>query len=203
VLAATALELALLGEIDEAAAVADKVRARTPKSPGLAWADAAVRLGRGQAMEPAPDLGKPPSAAARLVAARMALASGGAPALDETLRRFGANLVGFDGDLADLSALARAAAHARATSAELGSRAESGNPVAAYVLGRMAARGQDHDRAVSLLTRALGQHGDACAAFGLLVDEQKAAANPVDLLPAARALRERNAACETLKRVPR
>jgi hypothetical protein len=109
VLARTALVLAQLGRIDEADGLAS-LAARTASAdlPPLAWARAAITLGRGELALLPPGL-PPACPETRLVAARAALIAGGPSALGAILADLGPAAPSADADLRALSALTTSA----------------------------------------------------------------------------------------------
>lgn len=187
-LARTALALAQLGAVDRAAALLTRARRyAAPEAPWLAWARAAVTLGRGAAGASLPE-GRSSDPEARLLVARGALAAGGAGAVVPAL--------GEDRDLApdaDLRALIAAG-----SSADAGSPAPAGDdPVRAYVAGLRAQLAGDPARAADRFAHALAGHGDACRAAGELnatTRTLKRRVDPVLLAP----LRAENAGCVNL-----
>jgi tetratricopeptide (TPR) repeat protein len=157
-LARTALALTQLGEIDRAAALLARAkRLAAPEMPSVAWAGAAVALGRGRA-GPLPEAARPTDPETRLLVARAALASGGLGALDGALDRLGPKARAED---ADLAALARLGAKAPPPAAAGGD-----DPVGAYVEGLRAQLAGDTPRAADRFRQALAGHGDACRAAG-------------------------------------
>jgi tetratricopeptide (TPR) repeat protein len=194
-LASAALTLAVLGEVDAGSeALGRAQRLARLQTPALLWADLALRLGRRQ---PIPDQPVLPGAAGperRLVAARLALAHGGTAELGVATRALPVALVLFDPDLRALAFLGRNGAGPRAERAEIERRADHGDPMAAYVLGRLAERTLDSRQAVRRLERALAFHGDACDAAARL-----RGLRPSDSSSWSRAMRElraRNSQCE-------
>jgi tetratricopeptide (TPR) repeat protein len=153
VLAQTAIVLAQLGRIDEAAQVVGRARAVSPAFlPALVWAQAAVELGRG-GVPALPELA-PGHVETRLLVARAALASGGPTALARTLAGLGGG--GSDPDLRALASL----------SAKTPDPPREGNPVRAYAEGLRARIAGDTAGAAHWLGGALVGHGDACRAAG-------------------------------------
>jgi tetratricopeptide (TPR) repeat protein len=164
-LASSSLLLAVLGEVDAAAEALDRARkvARVEAAP-LAWAELGVRLGRRQPVEPRAGLAEGGGPERRLVAARLAYAHGGASELGAWTARLPGGALAFDPDLAALVVLARPRAPERA---EVEKRAEAGDPLAAYVIGRLQSEGGDPREARTLLEKSLWGHGDACEAASL------------------------------------
>jgi tetratricopeptide (TPR) repeat protein len=156
-LARAALALAQLGAVDQGAALLARARRlASPRLLALARAEAAVALGRGRSPAPA-DAARPFSPEARLLSARIALASGGVAALDAALTTLGP--AARDSD-AGLRTLSRLVSHPR--DAEGGDR----DPLRAYVDGLAADLAGDPARAADRLRHALSGHGDACRAAG-------------------------------------
>jgi tetratricopeptide (TPR) repeat protein len=194
-LASAALELALLGEIDAAGeALGRAQRLAASAAPALQWADLAVRLGRRLPTPEQPPLASAGGPERRLVAARLALVRGGIAELGATIRALPVALVLLDPDLRALAFLGRDGGGPRSERAEMEKRADHGDPVAAYVLGRLAERGGDGRVAARRLERALVGHGDACDAAARL-----RGVRPSDSAQATKALRElrsKNAQCD-------
>ncbi len=200
-LATAAQELALLGENDVAAVVADQARRlATPTFAALVWADVAVRLGRAQALPAGVILPRAVSPETRLLAARAAYVSGGAQALAATLRGFGPAVVAVDGDARDFAILAKDKPTA-ADKAALQVRALAGHPVAAYALGRIANAADNTSVSIPVLARSLGGHGDACTAAGQMQAIPSARSQSPVVHQALRALRARNTACSAVSTV--
>ena len=197
VLADSALTLASLGEID----AADEVLARARKlaeatAVPLAWADLAVRLGRGQADGAAPPAERPALPERYLVALRASYLRGGGAALAAAVKSVPAVLGELDPDLRAYMGLGREGGVSRSDRATLERRAERGSPVAAFVLGVLAAREGDHKQAAKRLEKALVGHGDACRAALLYLSALQAQDEPGQPNRAAlRALHARNAQC--------
>jgi tetratricopeptide (TPR) repeat protein len=197
VLADSALVLASLGEIDSA----DEVLARAhkladPEAVPLAWADLAVRLGRGQTDGAVPPAERPAQPERQLVALRAAYLQGGGAALAAAIKNLPAGTGEIDPDLRTFMELGHEGGVSSGDRAVLERRAEHGSPVAAFALGVLAARENDHKQAAKWLEKALAGHGDACRAAllylsALQAQERSAAPNRVSL----RALRARNAQC--------
>jgi tetratricopeptide (TPR) repeat protein len=197
VLADSALVLASLGEID----AADEVLARArkladPKAVPLAWADLAIRLGRGQTDGAVPPAERPAQPERQLVALRAAYLKGGGAALAAAIKNVPADASEIDPDLRTFMELGHEGGVSSGDRAALERRAEHGNPVAAFVLGILAARENDHKQAAKWLEKALAGQGDACRAAllylsALQAQERPAAPNRASL----RALHVRNAQC--------
>jgi tetratricopeptide (TPR) repeat protein len=197
VLARAAALLAVLGEVDAAAsALAKTDRLVEPAFVPRSWAEMAIALGRGQTISSGPLLDRPSSPEARLVVARAAYAQGGPGPLAAAVRKMGPASVAFDPDLKALAALAGAGNLTPSERTELETRAEKGDPVAAYVLGRRAHNGGDVRNATRRLEKALQGHGDACTAGRLLGSLTRGGSRPPALNAAFRALRARNSRCD-------
>lgn len=197
VLADSALLLASLGEID----AADEVLARArkladEKAVPLAWANLAVRLGRGQGDGAAPPAERPAQPERHLVALRAAYLKGGGAALAAAVKNVPAGPSEIDADLRTFMELGREGGLSPNDRTTLERRAERGSPVAAFVLGILAARESDHKQAARWLEKALAGHGDACRAALLYLSALQAQEQPAPpnrgLL---RALHARNAQC--------
>ena len=197
VLADSALVLASLGEIDAADGVLAHARKLADDTAvPLAWADRAVRLGRGQAEGAASLPDRPVQPERHLVALRAAYLKGGGAALAAAIKAMPAGPSEIDADLRLYLELGREGGASPGSRATLERRAERGNPVAAFVLGVLAAREDDHKQAAKWLEKALAGHGDTCRAAllylsALQAQEQPAQPNRVAL----RALHARNAQC--------
>jgi tetratricopeptide (TPR) repeat protein len=188
-LARTALALCQLGAVDQAAALVERARkSMAAGAPTLAWAAAAVSLGRGRAT-PLPTGPRPADPEVRLLAARASLAAGGIGALSSTLDELGAGAYEQDADAAELARLRRDGAPAV--------HAVVDDPVRAFVEGLRARLDGKLDVAAERLSHALSGHGDACRAAG----EYRATLRALKQKPdpgAFRALRGENAGCVNL-----
>lgn len=197
VLADSALVLASLGEIDAADEVL--VRARKladEKAVPLAWATLAIRLGRGQTEGAAPPAERPAQPERHLVALRAAYLKGGGAALAVAIKNVPASFSEIDPDLRTFMELGREGGLSPSEQATLERRAERGSPVAAFVLGILAARASDHKQAARWLEKALAGHGDACRAALLYLSALQAQERPSPPNRASlRALHARNAQC--------
>ena len=101
-----------------------------------------------------------------------------------------------DADLRTYMELGRDAGLSPGNRATLERRAERGSPVAAFVLGVLAAREDDHKQAAKWLEKALSGHGDACRAALLYLSALQAQERPAPPNRVAlRALHARNAQC--------
>jgi hypothetical protein len=189
-LARAALVLSQLGAVDRAAALTARARrSMAPGAPALAWADAAVSLGRGRA-SPLPTGPRPADPEVRLLTARANLATGGVGALGATLDELGAAAVGADADLTELARLH----HGRA-----GAARPADDPERAFVEGLRARLDGKLDVAADRLRHALSGHGDACRAAG----EYRATLRALKQKPDAAVwnpLRAENAGCVNLPR---
>jgi tetratricopeptide (TPR) repeat protein len=186
VLGTVAMQLAVLGEIDAAdeALRRGKRLARETAVP-LAWADVAVRLGRRQVVVPGHLLDSASGPERRLVAARLILAYEGPGGLAKLLKTVPRGLVLIDPDLHAISQLAEEPGQKAADHTELEKRAERGDPVAAYVMGRLLER-SDPGRAARRLEKALWGHGDACEAAAIYRNVTR----QLDAPPSVRLVRE-------------
>jgi tetratricopeptide (TPR) repeat protein len=197
VLADSGLVLASLGEIDAAEEVLARARKLADdKAVPLAWANLAVRLGRGQADGAVPPAERPAQPERRLVALRAVYLNGGGAALAAAIKNVPAGPSEIDADLRTFMELGREGGPSQNDRAILERRAERGSPVAAFVLGILAARDDDHKQAARWLEKALTGHGDACRAALLYLSALQAQEQPAPpnrgLL---RALHARNAQC--------
>jgi len=187
-LARAALMLGQLGAVDRAAALTARARrAMAPGAPALAWADAAVSLGRGRAT-PLPAGPRPADPEVRLLIARANLAVGGVGALGATLQELGAVAITADADLAEL---------ARLHGGPAGAGRPAEDPVRAFVEGLRARLDGKLEVAADRLRHALSGHGDACRAAG----EYRATLRALKQKPDAAVwnpLRAENAACVNL-----
>jgi hypothetical protein len=197
VLGDSALVLASLGEID----AADEVLARARKladdtAVPLAWANLAIRLGRGQTGGTASPAERPAQPERRLVALRASYLKDGGAALAAALKNEPVAPNEIDADLRTFAELGREGGVSRGDRATLERRAERGNPIAAFVLGVLAAREDDHKQAAKWLEKALAGHGDACRAALLYLSALQAQERPSQPNRVAlRALHARNAQC--------
>jgi hypothetical protein len=172
----TAQLLGQLGAIDEADALLGAARKLGDESmPALAWAAAAVTLGRGQLALPAGL--QTGGSVNRVLAVRAAFASGGTKALDQWLGTSPA-----DPEVRLYLAMAR------------GSIDAGGSPVADYLAGLRARLAGDLPTAAVRLRGALEGHGDACRAAGEYVATLRALGRELDLR-AFDPLRRSNARC--------
>jgi tetratricopeptide (TPR) repeat protein len=194
VLAAAALGMAVLGEIDAADEALKRARtlARETSVP-IAWADMAVKLGRRQVVVPSHLMDTAVGPERRLVAARLILAYEGAGALAKHLKNVPRGLVLIDPDLHAISQIAEDSG-ARGDRTDLEKRADHGDPVASYVLGRLLER-HAADPAAKRLEKALWGHGDACEAaviYRRLLKQLGYESAPQRIM---RELKSRNAQC--------
>ena len=190
-LARIALTLAQLGAVDRGAALADRARkSMAAGAPALAWADAAVSLGRGRAGA-LPSGARPADPEVRLLAARASLTAGGVGALAAALDELGAAARTHDADLAELARLHRDATGPAHPAGD--------DPVRAFVEGLRARLDGKLDVAGQRLRHALSGHGDACRAAGEYRATLRALKQKPD--PAVFApLRAENAGCVNLPR---
>ncbi|HEX3698054.1 MAG TPA: hypothetical protein VH374_21970 [Polyangia bacterium] len=161
VLGGVAQALANLGEIDEAAAVADSAGRRVSAAfPALAWANVAVAIGRGLAAAPPAGI-HPAGVESRLVSARAEEASASL-----TPDYGGAGIVDGDPDLRWLSSLGMTGSrHHVIRFVESVEHRPDRSPVAAYVAGTLALKAGRRHLAERWLAEALTGHGDACKAL--------------------------------------
>lgn len=184
-----ALLLAQLGAVDQSAAlVARAGKLAAPNMPAVAWAAAALKLGRGRIPAPVDDR-RPWDPEARLLVARTALASGGVAALLVNLSSMRPADIEADADLKALRALVT---HTPV-------RDPDGDPLRAYVAGLQADLTGEPRATADRLTHALAGHGDACRAAGEYVSALRA----LKLRPPPEAfagLRSENTGCVNLPR---
>jgi tetratricopeptide (TPR) repeat protein len=192
-LASAALALAGLGEIDAADEVLRRAKGLARETaPPIVWADAAVRLGRRQVVMPGRLLETAVGPERRLVAARLMLAYEGPQALAKMLSSLPRGLVLVDPDLGALAKIAEDAAGG-GDRADLEARADRGDPMASYVLGRLLER-RDPRQAARRLEKGAWGHGDTCDAITIYRNVMRQLGSP----PALRTLREvrtRNSQC--------
>ena len=190
-LARIALALGQLGAVDRGAALLDRARRKMASgAPALAWADAAVSLGRGRAGA-LPAGSRPADPEVRLLSARASLAAGGVGALSSALDRLGLEVIGRDADLGELARLRRDGAAAP------GRTGAGDDPVRAFVEGLRARLEGKLDVAGERLRHALAGHGDACRAAGEYRATLRALKHKPDASVFA-ALRAENAGCVNL-----
>ena len=203
-LSSAALQLAGLGEVDLAADLLARARRlASERAVPIVWAETAVRLGRREPIARTPLLAKPAGPERRLVAARAALAADGPAALTAAMAAVPAPLIELDPDLAAMAVLGRPSPGPSASErAALERRAERGDPVAAYVLGRLAERAGEARLAVRRLEKALVGHGDACEAAAVLHTVAQVAERPSAGAAGLRALRARNSQCAAIQPPP-
>jgi len=190
-LARTGMVLCQLGAVDRGAALVERAKKFTaPGAPALAWAAAAVTLGRGHAGT-LPAGARPADPELRLLVARESLAAGGVGALSAALDELGSSARAHDVDLATLAAL-------RPSSPAV-TRGAGDEPVRAYVEGLRARLDGKLDVAADRLRHALAGHADACRAAG----EYRATLRALKQKPepsAFAALRAENSGCVNLPR---
>jgi hypothetical protein len=153
----------------------------------------AVKLGRRQVVVPSHLMDTAVGPERRLVAARLILAYEGAGALAKHLKNVPRGLVLIDPDLHAISQIAEDSG-ARGDRTDLEKRADHGDPVASYVLGRLLER-HAADPAAKRLEKALWGHGDACEAaviYRRLLKQLGYESAPQRIM---RELKSRNAQC--------
>jgi tetratricopeptide (TPR) repeat protein len=191
------LLLALLGEIDAADEVLHKAeKGAAPTAVSLQWAGFAIQLGRMEPPPASPILDHPAGPDRVLVALRAAHARSGSKGLEAALRGVPPGILDIDRDVQALALLAHEGPPPRAEQLAIEKRGDRSNPVAAYVLGLLAAKSKDFKLAARRLERGLSLHGDACRAATLYLEafqhlRRGASPNKASL----RALRARNARC--------
>jgi uncharacterized protein HemY len=197
VLAQVALVLGLLGDIDGASDVLEHASKNAdPSDVALAWADLAIRLGRGEKVETAFVWDHPAGPERDLVALRAAYALRGGPGVAEQLKRLPPGIQDIDWDIRAFSVLARDGMPANAEVAALERRADKGAPAISYVLGLLAMRDNDFKTAARRFEKGLAWHGDVCQAAGLYLDAASKLGRGVALNRAAlRNVHARNAKC--------
>ncbi|HEY4185011.1 MAG TPA: hypothetical protein VGP07_08080 [Polyangia bacterium] len=180
-LARIALALAQLGAIDHAAAlVARAGHLSAPEMPALAWARAAVALGRG-AVGKSPPGPRPADQETAVLSARIALSAGGPSAVGPALAMLADAPPTRDAELRIL----------------LGGDSAPGDPLRAYVDGLHAQLDGDLARAADRFAHALSGHGDACRAAGEYIAATRALKRRVEPTIFA-PLRAENAGCVNL-----
>jgi tetratricopeptide (TPR) repeat protein len=163
-----ALLLATLGEVDEAENLMVRARKNTEsQAPSLEWPDVAIRLGRGESVSWAPFMAKPAGPERAYTAMRAVYARKGAAGLAAALKPLPPGLLDIDTDLRAISVLAREDSLTKSERSTLENQSDSGNPVAAYVLGVRLSQNKDLRGALRWLDKALMNHGDACQAAKL------------------------------------
>jgi tetratricopeptide (TPR) repeat protein len=181
--------LASAGAVDRATSCLDAADTGPgPTLPAFRWARIAVELGRGLLVDLPRDLPAGSSPWASLLAARIALASGG-------MKELVASLPDLEVANAELKALAAVAKENQAGDAD--GKVPRMEPVLAYVKGMQARLAGKPALAADLLAEALAGHGDACRAAG----EYLAACEAVGRVPDASAffwLLGNNARCVNL-----
>ncbi len=196
-LSGAAVILASLGEVDAADELVERARKQADNAAApLAWATLAVRLGRGQLEGPPPPSDHPPLSERALLLLRAEYLKGGGPALAGVVKNVAAGLPELDLDLRTYMHLANMEGLSKSDRPPLERRADRGNPVAAFVLGVMAARENDHKAAAKRLEKAMSGHGDACRAALLYLQALQAQDKPGQPnRNALRSLRDRCTAC--------
>jgi len=208
-LAATAKLLAELGPVDWAAGLLGRARRlAAAEAPALAWAGAAVDLGRGRT--PALPAGpRPADPETRLLMARIALSAGGVGALRAALKAFDENTMKRD---ADLSLLAQLFVNDSSRDRARDPRDTSGSlppvgttpptdPWRAYLDGLRAELAGNLPDAAASFGRALSGHGDACRAAGEYLATLRLLKRPQDSAASGKltVLRAENAGCVNLR----
>ena len=206
--ARTAQLLAELGPVDWAAGLLERARRLAASdAPALAWADAAVQLGRGRT--PAlPGGPRPAEPETQLLIARAALSAGGAGALRAVLGAFDAAAPKRDADVRLLVQLFGGATPGAPGAGPPGAGAvvspdqisRGDDPWRAYLAGLRAELAGDLASAAGDFGRALSGHGDACRAAGeyrATLRLLKRPENPV-ASGALAVLRAENAGCVNL-----
>jgi hypothetical protein len=194
-LARAALLLADLGAVDQAAALVTRARRlAAAETPALAWATAAITLGRGrEGMIPVPRPADPETAP---IVARAALATGGAGALGVVLEAFGSDACARD---ADLDRLGRFVARkAPPPGRSVADPMQAHDPMQAYLDGLAAQLEGDLGKAAERFGHALTGHGDACRAAGEYVATLRAQKRHADRAVFA-PLRAENSRCVNLR----
>ena len=195
-LARTAQLLAQEGLVDRADKLLERAsRFATPQAPEVAWARLAVTLGHGRAAT-APPGQRPFNATTRVIAARAALAAGGAGALAAALEGFGPT-VGLDADLRLFSTLVAPAPSSPANGAPRAKESAAEH----YIDGVRARLAGDALLAAEHLSHALSGHADACRAAGEYVATLRALKRHPDAA-AFNTLRAENAGCVNLPAAP-
>jgi Tfp pilus assembly protein PilF len=192
-----ALLMALIGESDAADEIFERARkSADPSAVSLVWANAAIRLSRGETVPASPVFEHPAGPERDLIALRMAYARGGSAGLAQALKALPPGIQDIDWDIRAFATLARNDNLPKQELSALEKRAEKGHPVASYVLGILAIQNKDYKLAARRLEKALSLHGDACPAAMLYLDAvQRAgrAAQPNKSI--LRSLHARNAKC--------
>jgi hypothetical protein len=174
VLGQASLLLALLGESDTAEEALDRGRkAADPANVPLAWADMAIRLGRGETVATSRLLEHPAGPERDLVALRAAYARSGATGLAAVLKVLPPGIQDIDWDVRAYAALGQEGGPLKPELATLEKRGEKGSPVASFVLGVLATQDKDFKLAMRRLDKALAWHGDVCQAAVLYLDAVK------------------------------
>jgi tetratricopeptide (TPR) repeat protein len=196
-LARVSLMLAGLGETDAAEDVLGRARKlAAPANVSLQWADAAIRLNRGEVVETSQVLEHPAGPERDLVALRAAYARQGVEGLAAALKALPPGILDIDWDVRAFSALAREGGPAKPELLTLEKRGEKGSPAISYVLGVLATRGKDFKLAMRRLEKALALHGDTCRAGMLYLDAAKHVGKRAQPNKAAlRSIRAHNAKC--------
>jgi hypothetical protein len=125
---------------------------------------------------------------------RAAYLKGGGPGMAALVKKVPPALADIDADLWTFMELGREDGPSRRAALER--QADRGNPIAAFVVGVLAAREDDHKQAARRLEKALAGHGDSCRAALLYLSALQAESPPGQPNRAAlRTLHSRSAAC--------
>jgi tetratricopeptide (TPR) repeat protein len=197
VLGQASLLLALLGETDAAEEVLERGRkAADPANVPLVWADAAIRLSRGETVATSHLLEHPAGPERDLVALRAAYVRSGTTGLAAALKVLPPGIQDIDWDVRAYAALGHEEGPPKPELAALEKRVEKGSPVASYVLGVLAVQDKDFKLAMRRLDKALAWHGDACQAALLYLDAVKRVGHGAQSSkPGLRNVRSHNAKC--------
>jgi tetratricopeptide (TPR) repeat protein len=192
-----AVLMALLGEADAAGEMLERARrAMDTMAVPLVWADAAIRIARGESVPNSPVLEHPAGPERDLIALRIAYARGNVAGLAQALKSLPPGIQDIDSDIRAFTFLAKEDGLAKPEIQAMEKRGEKGHPVTSYVLGIMAIQNKDYKLAIRRLEKALSLHGDACSAATLYLESVKKvgrAAQPNKSL--LRNLHARNAKC--------
>jgi tetratricopeptide (TPR) repeat protein len=197
VLGQASLLLALLGETDAAEEVLERGRkAADPANVPLVWADAAIRLSRGETVATSHLLEHPAGPERDLVALRAAYVRSGTTGLAAALKVLPPGIQDIDWDVRAYAALGHEEGPPKPELAALEKRVEKGSPVSSYVLGVLAVQDKDFKLAMRRMDKALAWHGDACQAALLYLDAVKRVGHGAQPnKPGLRNVRSHNAKC--------
>ena len=138
------LLLALLGEIDAAEdTLATARKFSDPSATPLAWADLAIRLGRGEKVQPSPFSEHPAGPERDLVALRLAYARGGIDALAGALKGLPPGIQDVDWDIRAFAGLAQAGGPPKPDLLTLEKRGEERQPGCVLRTWRLGYQGQE------------------------------------------------------------